>query len=312
MEKTKIIYFFIMFVVIALFLINFVSASFGDWLRELFGGEPQLAPFNLTVTVGNTPPNITFVIAPGASPVENGTSFVNVIFTAFDQNGAGDLNSSTAQARFQRTGQITRENLTCAEVLGQATTNTKNYSCTIGMLYFDQSGNWIVNATIKDNSNAMAENSSAIFSYGTFIGTFFSPKQMSWDSLSAGAANVPSGNNPMLLNNTGNVNINYTNGNFNITAIDLEIENPGSGEYIYAGNFSVDISAAGCLGTQMANGTSRAIVNAILPPGNNSLNYRNDSSGQEELYFCITALSGTLSPGTYSALKGGSWKLDYL
>ncbi|MBI2451559.1 hypothetical protein HYV50_00605 [Candidatus Pacearchaeota archaeon] len=266
---------------------------------------------NLSASAGNSAPEIIFVglvndsFTPlgSATPLESNARNVSFVFTAYDGNGAGNLNGSTAQARFQRTGQITRENLTCSEISGQNTTSTKNYSCTIGMWYFDQSGNWIVNATIKDNSNAMAENSSAQFFYAT-LGTFaFSPKSFGFGILLPGEINKLA-LEAMLINNTGNAN----SSSLNITAINL-LGEQDSNYMIPAENFTVHISAFCDVGTRMQNGTNVSVIGSLLPPGNNSLNYRNETSGQEELYFCIEEVPNSIISQDYSTRIGGSWEI---
>ena len=79
-------------------------------------------------------------------------------------------------------------------------------------------------------------------------------------------------------------NYNVTSGNIQVNAIDLAGESVST-DFIFAENFSVDIDTGGsppaeCDGTSLVNGTYTGITNSILPPGNHSLNFQNETSGQ--------------------------------
>jgi len=63
----------------------------------------------------------------------------------------------------------------------------------------------------------------------------------------------------------------------------------------------------------MINGTTSAdqtnITSARLQSGNNSLSNSNATSGQEELFFCITAVNPDLSLQDYSSDAYGAWQI---
>ena len=59
----------------------------------------------------------------------------------------------------------------------------------------------------------------------------------------------------------------------------------------------------------MSNATSVNVTSAILERGNNSLNNLNSTSGQEETFFCVTALNPTLSAQSYSSAAYGAWTI---
>lgn len=82
-------------------LISFASAGFGDWVKGIFGGEPQLGPFNATVTLQSVPPTIVTIWTINDTdpananslvvPNEGTTATAYVVFTAHSDNGNGVL-----------------------------------------------------------------------------------------------------------------------------------------------------------------------------------------------------------------------------
>ncbi|MBI2451564.1 Ig-like domain repeat protein [Candidatus Pacearchaeota archaeon] len=263
---------------------------------------------NLSEAALNSAPTITFVsIMPATDPSENTIKNILFNFTATDADGGGNINISTAQARFQLTGQTTRSNLTCANITGVFSSNNMNFTCTVGMWYFDYPGAWTVNVTISDNSAANGENSTTTFTYNTLNAMVMSPNALTWASLSAGALNTLSNNDPILINNTGNKNVT----NITINAINLIGEQNGAYN-IPAANFTVSITDSCDSGTIMGNNSQIQVGSAILPRGNNSLNYGNETSGQEQFYFCLEEVPQSIPSQPYSTSAGGAWTITIL
>ncbi|MBI2631621.1 hypothetical protein HYW75_01310, partial [Candidatus Pacearchaeota archaeon] len=88
---------------------------------------------------------------------------------------------------------------------------------------------------------------------------------------------------------------------------------------IYAGNITVANNTlpanAECDFTGNNNAslmlTSKySVVNLTsLSRGNNSLNYANDTSGQEQLFFCILKAGNELTAQSYSTDNKGAWTI---
>ena len=180
------------------------------------------------------------------------------------------------------------------------------------MYYFDKNdASWIVNVTVKDNSGVQGENSSTTFQYN-LLTSMVTGGALAWSNLGLSDTNTGADTNPIIVNNTGN-DIDLS---INITAFDLEgLSTPG--EFIGATNIIVENITAGCTGSftvAMQNATNSTdtttrtnITSAILQNGNNSLSNSDATSGQEELFFCITAVQSTLSAQDYSSDSYGSW-----
>jgi len=106
------------------------------------------------------------------------------------------------------------------------------------------------------------------------------------------------------VNNTGN-----DDGlSVNVTGRDLKGISVSS-ESIYAENFSVGVSGEGCGGDVIKDLVAVKTSSAALGKGNNSLNNKNASSGQEELFFCLKGLPQVISAQSYSSSGTGPWTI---
>ena len=283
-----------------------ISANiFTDWWGKITG-RAAFDNANLNITVGNSPPTIPFVqVIAAQSPTEASTTSITFNFTARDTDGVANLNDSTAQARFNKTGEATRSNLSC---VGAGTSgNDKNYTCTIDMWYFDGNGAWTINVTIKDNAAASAENSSQTFTFNLLTAMVMSPNSLTWPTINPPDTNVEANQN-ITVNNTGN----DFDLNINIIAYNLRGESDTS-KFIFANNFTVSNETQGtCTATEMVNGTSTNVTSSILQRGNNSLNYWNATSGQEQIVFCIKGIPPEATAQPYSSSFFGPWQVTVL
>jgi DNA-directed RNA polymerase specialized sigma24 family protein len=263
--------------------------------------------FVVDIVTLNSAPTIGEVEAISAqNPTESTTKSITFNFTATDTDGAADIDISSAEAYFNKTGETTRSNTSCVNV-SAGVGNNINFTCTVNMWYYDANGAWTINVSVKDSSNEYAENSSTTFTYNLLTAMTMSPTALTWPTIFAGQTNIGSNADPITINNTGNdVDLNV-----NLTSYNLRGEITTS-DFIYATNFTVQNEPEGCSGTQMSNATSINVTSAILQRGNNSLNYNNATSGQEQLYFCITGLPSGISPQPYSSSAYGSWEIKVL
>ncbi len=301
----KEVYVLFMIVIVGIIITTFVSAGIFDFFKSpKITGKATSGTASLNITIGNTAPTVTIVNAISSqNPTESSTKAITFNYTANDVDGSSNINLSSAKAYFQFSGETTRSNTSCINTsIGVG--NNINFTCTISMQYFDKPAAWTINATIKDNSGSYAENSSTTFTYNTLTSMVMSPTALTWTTITASTTNTGSNNDPIIINNTGNDEVVDTN----VTAYDLRGETTLT-EFIYAANFSVQNISQGCSGTTMANATSKNITSALLQRGNNSLNYGNFTSGQQNLYFCLTGLPSSLSQQSYSSSAYGSWNV---
>ncbi len=289
----------LVFSILTLFLVGLVSAGMFDWITGKATSQNTAA----NVQIGNTAPIIYFVEDKGTiAPTEEGTTSINFHFYANDSDGNTNLNDSTAKLQVNLTGEETRYNYSCVKV-NDIGSYGANYSCIINMWYFDQNGDWTVNATIKDVNDALATNTSQIFSYDELTAFIMTPTSLNWTGLSISDIDVPADNHPIVMNNTGNDETDV-----NVTGINL----PGvvdDTKIIYAENFTANNLSASD-GTGLSNATTVQIINAYLDRGNNSLNLNNSASGQEQLYFYLEAMNSDLIAQNYSTSQSQPWEVS--
>ncbi len=254
---------------------------------------------NIISQVAPTIPIVNVISAQ--NPTESTTKSITFNFTATDLNGGSTVNISTARAYFQKAGETTRSNTSCINQTA-ASGNDINFTCTIDMWYFDLNGAWTINATVQDNTGLYVENSSEAFTYNLLTAMAMSPTAMTWQTLSSTDTDVGSNNDPIIVNNTGNANALSVN----VTSYNLRGETTIT-DFIYAANFTVENTSQGCTGTAMVNATSTNVTSSILFKGNNSINNNNETSGQEQIYFCLKGLPPSISQQSYSSSAYGAW-----
>ncbi len=290
---------------LVLLIVPLISAGFFDDFVKRFTGEERITgeltsnETSLNITIGNAAPTITFVEAISAqSPVEAGNRTITFNFTATDDDGGGNINVSTAEGRFQLSGEPTRLNLTCSDWATSG--NDVNFTCTIDMTYFDKNdASWTINVTVRDNNQATGENSSTTFQYNVLTAMVMSPVSLGWPAVSLSGTNTGSNTDPITINNTGN-DINL---NINVTGLDLQGEETSS-EHIFTENFTIENISEGCGAgaTAMVNDSSINVTSLILQRGDNDL-----GNGQEEVFFCLKGVPQDISAQSYSSTALGSW-----
>ena len=262
--------------------------------------------FNFTTLAPpNQAPTIGFVGFTNIGAILGGVRDVSINFSAMDLNGVGNLNDLTARVEIYNSSKGVapgmRVNSSCSFTGSSA--NTRNYTCTIGMWYFDPYGYYIVNATIADNGGLTAENSSKLFNYQYTYGFTPYPNALSWGMLNPGDVNKPSIEN-LTINNTGNVNFTRVN----ITAYNLSGVSDSS-YYIPAKNFyaSVNPSECGLPASQLNHAVNVSISSfSSLAPGNLS---SGGGVGQEQLFFCLAQVPSPLFNQLYSTGVGIPWEI---
>ena len=297
-----------------LLIVPLISAGFLSDFRARITGELSSRPTNVSVGVTGVNPvtinvfNNTLFDAV-TDPADDSVNNIEFWVTVTDTDGVNDINDSATNATFSRTGQPTRTNSSCV-LEGDINANSANFSCTISMYYFYEIGSWNITVFGNDLGNTTAQsNTSQIFQYNELKAIKISPTALTFPSVSPGDINQTSDNDPTLVNNTGNFDVILDN--VQINAIDLQGQTIST-DFIFAANFSVGIftgSTVECnsTATVLVNVTDTFINDTILPPGNNSLNNQNATSGQEQLFYCIQGVPSAISSQTYSTTGLGSW-----
>ncbi|MFC1685903.1 LamG domain-containing protein [Nanoarchaeota archaeon] len=259
---------------------------------------------NLTVlAAANTAPQITAIeISSSITPEEAGVVNVSVNFTVLDTDGFGDVNVSTAQINFSRGSEPLRENTSCLNVSSAG--NYMNFSCIVGMYYFDEAGSWNITATVSDESWENATNDSVSFTYESFAAIVMSPASINWFEITRGSSNqLPDSN--LTINHTGNAVIS----NISVSAVNLTGEQDGN-YIIYAENFSVSSNlGAACSGDSLIQDTFVNVTGSSLTRGNLS---EGGGVAQEELAYCLTETSSELIKQAYSTALSRAWYIKVI
>jgi hypothetical protein len=301
-------------IVIAIFLaiiliVPLISAGSLQDVWDKITGKATTSPVTISVSVTSAPPtiyNISF--STSVTPIEGPSlTYIVMNFSVNATNGAASLNNGSAMLNLTMAGQPVRVKA-CA--VKDFAGNYANYTCNITFYWYDPAGTWTIYANISDYGGNYVVNGTKTVSISSLTGFVMAPSALTFPSVVAGATNQTSTNDPIVLNNTGNVNI--TTGNLKINAIDLAGETDHS-KFLYASNFSVGNSTGGNIecnysstsATQMVNITDTAVAGSYLNIGNFPLN--DGSTGQEKLYVCLAKAGYELTQQSYSTTGLGSW-----
>jgi hypothetical protein len=314
MEKRVVVdlkkYFYIILLSFLIF-VPFAYAGFLDDLlkdaRDWITGKAVYNETALNITISNTAPALIWVSnasIAAQSVSESSKSPVNFSFVVMDADGYSNLNISTAKGTFQFIGSTGESNrtATCYNESGITPFNnatTMTFNCTVYVWYWDGNGAWNINASIKDNADSLAENTSTYFDLGLTTGMIMSPTSLLWPSISLTTTDSASLNN-ITINNTANKDLTQ----INVTGVNLQGESNLS-QYLLAGNFSVSWQQSPCnVGDVMANNTPVTITTANITAGNLTAGQAN-----ETLWFCLEEVTSLISQQSYSTSNTSNWEV---
>lgn len=184
--------------------------------------------FDVSLTIDNSAPTITGVLASADSPAEGTTKIVSLYFNASDTNGPSDIPAANAKMAINYSG-TTHTSGECA-VIG-TTGNQNEYECNVTIDYYDSSGTWDVNASVFDGASAYVEDLTQDFTMGTTYAISLLKATLTFNG-APGENDVNASNNPQIVNNTGN----YAFSDLSLTAYGLE----AGSTVIGAGNFAAN------------------------------------------------------------------------
>jgi DNA-binding NarL/FixJ family response regulator len=277
------------------YTVNTIKTGYATNLKSVnMSGNKRL---DVILNKGSGPKIIWVQKILDVTPLLGGKVNVNFNFTVYDLIGYTDLNDSSAKANFSKIGyEQSRANLTCLRITSQSSGNYANYTCTVEMLYFDEGGDWNISVSIEDNSKSLGINDSTIFHYN-YLTAVSNPSLLNWGILAPGEINKPVNNNPIIANNTGNVDI---------PVIKINGTNLVNGTYsIGVGNFSVNTSDGGGNGALLIDGLAISVINSSLPSKNST------SSGERSLYFYIKQVPYGLPSKDYQTDPSFPWIIGF-
>jgi len=242
---------------------------------------------------GNNDPVISWVNnSVSENPIEGSIKTIYINFNVTDQDGATDLNDTSAKIYLNKTGEPSRFNTSCTPANNPG--NTETYTCAIDMQFYDLSGEWTINASIKDNSDSYAENTTETFTYGTLTAMVLGKSSLNFTNADLGEQNKASDQNPQIIDNTGNQNITQVN----VTAFDLI----NSLEIFNATYFTMNATDGSGFGYQLQNNTPVTISNAFIARDIGG----SDTNGS--LYLYVDVPPSGLTAGQYNSYT--NWLID--
>ncbi len=251
------------------------------------------ANFTVTLTIGNTAPVVYYVQTTNDDPADGTTKTIYIYFNATDADGVLNLNDSSAQVfiSYQPNSSLNHTSSSCTAY--QTNTTAKSYNCSITINYYDNPGNWSINASVKDINGVPSDKTDINFTMNTLSAIQINITAIDFGTRSLGELDIAAGNNPLRINNTGNDDFTLVN----VTGYELRgVDVP---DYVIpASNFSVNTTNAPN-GTILSNATAVTVNGATLPRGANSF---------EELYFYIEEVPLNLSEQVYNSTV--DWRID--
>jgi hypothetical protein len=274
-------------------------------------------------SLGNNPPNITFISLNQSSPfsiVEGGRLLIQVSFLADDPQGADNLDNLSAKLNISSVdASVTSTNTTCDSALVSEAGNQINYTCTVLVQYYDPAGDWHVSAEINDSQGNSIQNSSLLgdnagggssWFVSALTGMNLTPTSLTFPSVTGDTYNITSNNDPLQVENTGNqdkLDV-FVEG---ITMFDDNVATEAGGTFIPAENFTISpntgASCSGALctecqnsayvGTALVNDTATNITGPSLVRGQGNLT---------DIYLCLVHVPLNITLSNYSTGKGTS------
>jgi hypothetical protein len=240
------------------------------------------------VSVLAAAPTIDSVVFDSSyTPTEAGTTYTSIKFNVSDTDGVANLNDS--QCRCDVDDQATyaasyASNTSCT--FANMTATQREYTCSIGMIYWYANGSWSVNVTAGDDTT-LVSNSTGTFAYNQLVASSLDGTAVAFGTIASAqyGTTVTDSNAATTITNTGNKVLSLAATGATAAA--------GSNS-VSAGNFSVDTDSNSAGAMALTTG-SQAISGASVPieditPGGNT----------EDIWFFF-AVPNPLLPGSYAS-----------
>ena len=261
-------------------------------LYHLFYGGLGLAPIDVGLTVGNSPPVIviTSTLPILLTPTEGGVVDAPIEFDVTDDNGVGDIVDGSLILSFTQ-GATARSISGVGNCVISDAGNTRSYACNVPMQYYDVSGNYELAITIQDVSGAVAgfnDVPPGSLDYSRLVAVSV-PGTLNFDPLTLG---IPK-EEAFTLNNLGNAG----------AAIPIVTDVIGSDLISLDGNPPLAVglfSAGGTISQSCAGGADTLPLTAFSQtlPSVSPAVHSDVGTVNTVMYFCAAIPSGTTA-GSY-------------
>jgi len=270
----------------------FVFAGFGDWWGKITGrATTNTTSVSITIASGGSPLIFHVDSITAQTPNTGTTKSVAFVVNVSDVDGSGNINSTATNATFSRSGETNRTDALCTLQTEYAGDDTKSFSCSIDLQYYDGAGTWDVTVEAADLNGLSGINLTTSFTYNSLNAMNMTPTAATFPGVTTASKNVTADSN-FTIYNLGNVDV-----DINVSATDL----PGfstPGDVIYAENFTLTTNTTHlCDGTWMINDTFVEIADSALNAGG-------PSYPTQDITLCLRHVNPTLSAQVYNSSYG--------
>ena len=321
------IFLILLLLIFSIIIIPSTYANVLDFLKDGFdsitGRTITSQSTSVSITVGNSPPQITNVsINPSWSITNDPTSNTTLFFSFIvnDSEGASNIDTTSAIANITNgtNGGMVRYNYTANDggcvSSGTIGSYMVNFSCTFNLVFYDTAMNWNVSVYVEDLNGNSAQNNTVKFTVGETTSFSLQDSAISFPTATPNQEDVAQSDGGIFMNNTGNDNI-YA-GSINVTAVNIHGDSIGS-TFIPAKNFTISILSGTNSCDPSISGTyklvnksidettafnSTIISQALLPIGPAPHN-------QESLFLCLVHVPEDLTGQTYSTDTEEDWSI---
>ncbi len=304
----------LLIIILMIFLILFI-AGFG-FLR-LSGNAIGDTRVRVSVNDLGSRPEIIMVSEINPGILSEGTfKLFNFSFLVYARSGINSLPTSSADVSNKVEGKLMNKGVmrsskdtnsrgcSYVETINNYYYNyqyieVNNYSCSIAMWYFDEPGNWVINATISDSfsRNVSNQNTAWIQALDSWSAN---PGSLNWTNVILGAADQKA-SNVIRISNTGNTNvigIKINASNLNGSSI--------AGQQILANWFASGVYPGSCNGN-ILNKSQQVSIGLLV---NSSLSSISAPSSRD-LEFCLKQIIG-VSAQAYRSEADWELRVSYV
>jgi len=228
------------------------------------------------------------------------TTPVVIVFDVVDTNGYTDIDDSGVLIRFNYDagGEPQRDVFNCPAPVDDGL-NTKTFTCTVDMSYYDAYGDWTATVDVSDFLGLATDQKTHGFQINLLRYITLTPPTINFGVVSPGQTNIP-GISSTTITNYGNFDI-PGDSKIQITSQSLVGQTTPS-ETISGNNFRSAESGDVCTaGTSLIETTPVDIPNVLLSKG---------PSSTETLDYCLTIVPIGLSAQDYSTQDYTAWDIS--
>jgi parallel beta-helix repeat protein len=246
-------------------------------------------------------PNITWVENLGdVDPIKGERLQIGIKVSIFDEIGYSNIHPNNLKMNITNSDTSEVEEAWMCRLDSDSSGSVGNFTCFFWMEYWDPGWYWNISAYVENLQGKSASNNSQSFKYKFLWAINVSQADLRWGGLDLISTNVPSVDNPLVIDNIGNKDIEE----LNLTGRDLIGQEDS--DYIFpVSDFSFNISDS-CIGQNLINDTEIVIEGAEVLSGNPS-----SINTTEEIYFCLNKVT-TTSAQDYKSPIGFPWEISIL